>query len=413
MPRPLWVLLLAPFFTVQAEDLLKLDKLIEEALKNNPELHAAQKRVEAARQRPRQEGALPDPMVSLGYASNTVPLPGFGLGREPTANMGVMVTQELPYPGKRRLMANAAAREADADMQLYRQTERTIIARLKQAFHKLNHAHEVLEVMAQSRDLLQQFIQLANIRYSAGKAMQAEIFKAQSQLALMETRIVRMRQDLAMATAEINAILHRRVDSPLPRPSHTLPQKLDIPLDKLIAAAELSSPAINREQKMTEARQLRVDLARKNFYPDFAVSGGYFYMGSMPDMYQFRLDIKLPFRRVKQQAALTEQLHSLHQARDTYEAMSHETRWRVNELYITAQTTYQLMQLYTDSVIPQAELAVQSSMASYQSGAIDSLPVLMNLMSRVEQEERYHEEMLNYFTAVIRLEEVTGMELLQ
>src|SRR5215470_14733298 len=99
------LLLAATLPYVRGEAPLKLSDLLEEAARNNPELRAAQKRVEAARQRPRQEGALPDPMMSVGYASINVPLPGFGLGSEPVANIGVMVTQELPYPGKRGLMA--------------------------------------------------------------------------------------------------------------------------------------------------------------------------------------------------------------------------------------------------------------------------------------------------------------------
>lgn len=406
------LLLLALAATVHAEETLKLDDLVQEAIRNNPELQAAQKRVEAARQRPKQEGALANPMISVGYAAVGGLLPGYGLGREPTANIGVMVTQEVPYPGKRELMAARAGKEADAELQAYFSTERFVISRLKQAFHKLHHAGESIDVMRRSQNVLSNLIQLSEVRYSAGKAMQQEIFRAQSQLAVMETRIVRMQQDADMATAEINAILHRPVDAPLARPSSIQPVPIQASVEQLTAAAEASSPAIAREQKMAEARQLGVSLARKNFRPDFAVSGGYYNMGSMPPMYEARLDIKLPAWKSKNEAALTEQVESLEQARRSYEAVTHDARRRVKELYITAQTSWRLLQLYQDSVMPQTELATASSLASYETGAVDSTQVLMNLMTRFEQEERFHEEMLNYFNAVIGLEEITGMELL-
>ncbi len=405
-------LLVLACVAAHAQQSIKLPDLIQQALRSNPELAAAQKRVEAARQKPKVEGALPDPMVTVGYASVGNPLPGAGIGREPLANAGVMVTQELMYPGKRRLMANIAEKEAGAELESFHAAERAIVAKLKIAFHKLNHAYEALDVMRHSQELLVRFIKLAEVRYSVGKAMQQDIFKAQSQLAIMETRIVKMQQDLAMAEAEINAVLHQRIDRALPRPEHDAPRSIAPTLAQLVAAAEQDSPNITREQRMTEARQLEVSLARKNFKPDFAVSGGYYNMGTMPSMYEFRLDIKLPVRREKNQAALANKVHTLEQSRRTYEAMLHETRWRVNELYITAQTSWRLMQLYADSIMPQAELTVESSLASYESGSLESMQVLMNLMSRVEQEERYHEEMLNYFTAVIRLEEITGKELL-
>src|SRR3954467_9455030 len=84
---------------------VRLDDLVTEALAKNPDIVAAQRRYDAARQRPAQESSLPHPMLSAGYNSSGNPLPGAGLGTEPTANIGLMVSQELPYPGKRSLRA--------------------------------------------------------------------------------------------------------------------------------------------------------------------------------------------------------------------------------------------------------------------------------------------------------------------
>ena len=97
---------------------LPLTEVIAEALKNHPEIAAAERRWEAARQRPIQERSLPDPMISAGYNASGRPWPGAGLGTEPTANIGVMVSQEIPFPGKLDLRAAIASREADAERQL-------------------------------------------------------------------------------------------------------------------------------------------------------------------------------------------------------------------------------------------------------------------------------------------------------
>ena len=35
-------------------------------------------------------------------------------------------------------------------------------------------------------------------------------------------------------------------------------------------------------------------MARKEYYPDVTLNGGYYNMGRMPDMYQFGVDIRLP-----------------------------------------------------------------------------------------------------------------------
>src|SRR5512142_2628099 len=96
-----------------------LPALVREALQNNREILAAQARYEAARQRPGMASTLPDPMVSLGYNSVGNPLPGAGLGREVLANAGIMVSQEVPFPGKLKLKGDMASREAQAEFQQY------------------------------------------------------------------------------------------------------------------------------------------------------------------------------------------------------------------------------------------------------------------------------------------------------
>src|SRR5712691_3518415 len=105
--------------TCAGGDLLSLNELITEALERNPEIQAAQKRFEALRQKPRQEGSLPDPVFSFGYNSNGSPRPFAGIGREPTSNAGFSVSQEFPYPGKRALRTQIASQEADAEFQTY------------------------------------------------------------------------------------------------------------------------------------------------------------------------------------------------------------------------------------------------------------------------------------------------------
>ena len=97
------------------EPLVGLDELIQAAIEHSPAIAAARHRVDAARQRIGEEHALPDPMRLGRLNSSGNPLPGAGLGTEPTANIGVMVTQPIPYAGKRDLRAAVAGHDVDAE----------------------------------------------------------------------------------------------------------------------------------------------------------------------------------------------------------------------------------------------------------------------------------------------------------
>src|ERR1039458_4366736 len=115
-----------------------LPVLVEEALRNNREILAAQKRYEAARQRPSQASSLPDPTLSVGYTSNGGPWPVAGIGHEATSNAGVSISQEMPFPGKRKLRGEIAGKEADAEFDQYLAVRLNVVSRLKQAYHELH-----------------------------------------------------------------------------------------------------------------------------------------------------------------------------------------------------------------------------------------------------------------------------------
>jgi cobalt-zinc-cadmium efflux system outer membrane protein len=388
-----------------------LDSLVDEALRSNPEIIAAQKRYEAARQRPSRESTLPDPTLSLGYASNGKPWPGAGLGIDPTSNIGVMITQELPAPGKLKLRGEIASKEAEAAYAEYRSARLRVIARLKVAYHQLHHAYAATEIMRTNQKLLGNFIKVAEARYSVGRAAQQDVFRAQAQYAIMETQIVRMEQDKPIQQSIINSILNRPRETAVTVTAEMKAGELRVTLEKLLAGARDDAPMILRDQKMVERSQLALNLARRGYYPDYAVSGGYFNQGGMPPMYQVRVDLKIPawFWR-KQRAEVTEQAFQVSEARHTYEADRQSLAVRIEEEYVNAQTARRLMDLYSNTVIPQSSLALESGRASYETGALDFMSMLMNFMTMVDYQLNYHEEMVRFHVALARLEEMTGVK---
>ena len=182
-------------------------------------------------------------------------------------------------------------------------------------------------------------------------------------------------------------------------------------LDQMLAHARTGAPELARQQTLVQRSELAVNLARKNFYPDYTLSGAYFNQGGMPPMWQFRVDFKLPVLR-RQRAELTQQAFAASEARHDYEAADVSIEARIRDLYTVAETARKLVELYEKSVIPEAQLALDSSLASYQTGSIDFLTVFSNFMNVVEYGLMYHEEIMQFHVALARLEELTGMELL-
>lgn len=386
--------------------------LLREALQNNPEILAAQKRYEAARQRPSQVSSLPDPMLSPGFNSNRWPYPGALLGTEPTSNIGVMMSQEVPYPGKRKLAGEIATKEAEFEWQQYQQIQLGVASRMKQAYYRRSYAFAAVETIDRNLGLLRKLLQITEARYSVGKSAQQDIFKAQTQITILTTRRVQVEREKRAREAELVSLLNRPVSSQLGTPLRLKEAELGTSLDELLQAVRTNSPMIRKDEKMVQRAELAVNAARREYYPNVTLNGGYYNMGRMPDMYMFRADFKIPlyfFR--KQRPAVTEQAQTLVQSRRTLESTQQTLSFRVKDDFLMAEASLQLLRLFRQGVIPQASLALESSLASYETGTVDFLTVFANYVTVVDYELNYHEELQNLYLALARLEEMTGVAL--
>jgi outer membrane protein TolC len=230
----------------------------------------------------------------------------------------------------------------------------------------------------------------------------------------METKKRQIEREKRAREAEINSLVNRPPGSPLDRPPLLESQEFSISVDELYAAARENSPMLKRERRMIQRSETAVNMARKEYYPDFALNGGYYTMGRMPDMFMFRADFRIPlyfFR--KQRAGVTEQSQRLVEARRMFEATNQSLHYRIQDDYTMAQTAHELAQIYAKTIIPQAALALESSLASYETGRVDFLTVLTNHIGVVDYEMNYYEELQNYYLALARLEEMTGRRLIR
>jgi outer membrane protein, heavy metal efflux system len=391
------------------QESLKLDSLVGELLRANPELQAARKRYEAALARPAQESALPDPRITAGWIGNRWPYPGAGLGSEATSNIGLQVAQEIPFPGKRALKGGIAQKEADSEAQAVRATELKLVAQLKEKYYELLYIYEAVDLIHRNQELLQQMAKVAEARYSAGKAMQQDIIKAGIEVSILENRLIVLDQKKLSGNAEINALLNRPPEADLGRPETVSALPPLTSFESLRARALEASPLLQGQRAVIDGRQLNVQSAQKAYYPDFDVMSGYYNQGSQKPMWEFKVQANIPlYFGKKQRYGLEEAGANLVEAQRTYRSDQQMLLFRLRDRYVAAEAALKLMDLYSRQVVPQSELALQSSLASYEGGSIDFLTVLSNFTTIREYRMNYFEQRAEYLKALSRLEELTG-----
>jgi len=163
---------------------------------------------------------------------------------------------------------------------------------------------------------------------------------------------------------------------------------------------------------MIERNQYAINLAHKDYRPDFGVSYMYEQRPDMKDMNGFTFSANIPiFYKTKQREAVAEQTQQLASSQRSKENRQTELLFAVKEQYLQAKASENLLKLYSQAVVPQSSLALESSMASYQVGTVDFLTILTNFTTVLDYEVSYYRELSNYQMALARLEPLVGVEL--
>jgi outer membrane protein TolC len=390
-----------------------LQDLVAELDRSNPEVAAARRSVDASVAAIAPAGALPDPTLTAGYMNEAASVPFVPSGGNPFSFRQFGVSQEFPYPGKQSLRTNVAVSEADAQRWTYEATRRRLIADLKTAYYEYVFVSRSLAVLATNKTRLDQFRQITDARYSVGKAMQQDVLKAQLEVSLLLEREAVLNQQQTTLRAQINGLLYRKPNAQLDVSLTYEPAALTRSLEDLQALAAQNNPDLKRDERMVDRGQQAVALAKREVLPDFAVNftsqqAG----GGMAWMYGIDFMVKVPlYWQRKQRPLIAQATAQLEGNRKTRENTLAQTAAQISDAYALADTSRRLMALYSDSVLPQARLALESSLASYQVGGVDFLSVLTNFVTVLNYEINLEEQNAKFHEALTRLEPMVGAAL--
>jgi cobalt-zinc-cadmium efflux system outer membrane protein len=400
-----------PARTDQGPAATPLAKLVEEAERNDPGILAAQQAVRAAAQMPAQASALPDPRFTLQHLSVGSPRPFAGYTNSDFAYIGFGASQEIPYAGKRRLRGEVAEREVDVLKQGVESFRRMEIEKLKEAYFRLGYLQQTLAILERNAVVVGQIAEAGEARYRSGQGNQQDIFKAQLQHTKILREISMNRQEAGEAQAELKRVLRRAQDSAdiVAEPLAVTP--LPLTTDELLARAGEQNPDVQQRAAMVRKGQSEVDLARREFRPDFGLS--YMYQNTdrrFRDYYMFTFDVKLP-RRKPRQAALAGAGINLERARQEQDAQLQESLAAVKKQIVAVQSSEERARIYREGLIPQARATFEAGMAAYQAGREDFETLISSVLDILDLDLDYQRTLLEHQLALARIERLTGAPL--
>jgi len=391
-----------------------LADLLTEAEKNNPQVQAARHGWQSAKQISTQVATLPDPQVVLQQTNVGSPRPFAGYTNSDFAYIGVGFSQDLPYPGKLRLRGEIAQKDADATQQKYESLRRAVLAAVKMAYFQLGYLAKRQKILDEDAQLLQQVEQAAESRYRNGLGNQQDVLQAQLERTKLLREINRNQLEQGKTQAELKNLLNRSQSSTDIETAELSESTPAYTFEQLLAEAKAGNPDLAGMQKIVERQGLQIDLAKKDFYPDFNVQG--MWQRTDPSQfrayYQFTVGMRIPiYRSRRQRPELAQAESDRDRAKSEYEVQSQQTAFHLRQQYVTAEKSAELLKIYREGLIPQARAELQAGMAAYQSNRQDFQALLASFLDVLKLDEEYWQTLSEHETALAQMEELTGVTL--
>jgi outer membrane protein, heavy metal efflux system len=383
----------------------------------NPQLEAARAQARAAAARVPRASLPMDPELQLGVMNYSLS------SLAPMATLGMtqlQLMQSVPLGGKLRAAGRVANAEANAASSRAVDAVWEVRSRAANAFYDAFEAQASLATMREALRLLRDIEHTSESMYRVGEGRQADVLRAQVEVARMEADTARMRAMRTAALARLEALSGdsssamysgANISIAIPRFPVALPAQ-----DSLVALALVGRPMLLAGASEVQAAREGERLAAAERYPDLQVGVQVGQRGTemgTERMGSLMVGASVPLFGRRRQSAMREESSAMRaMAAADLAWQRSDTRARISEVYADLVRARTLELLYRTSVLPQAEAAAQSALAAYRGGSVDFMTLLDDRMTV----NRYRQELLALSAeegkAWAELEMLTGRELL-
>ena len=390
---------------------ISLREVTSVVLANNPSIQQALRKWNAAKARITQEAAWDDLRVSgTSRAARFV-----DVAPNAFTDQMVSVEQAIPITGKNLLRARVAAADAVAIFEQARREQLDVLAKARTSYFRLANAHAQLELNRKNLVSLRQIAEVSRSRYEVGKANAAEPLTSEveaSKLLESEQDILR---NVSAEQSQLNVLMNRDAFATLGQPEETKISSTNLSMERARALALANRPEIKIAQAKVDMEKTRLELSRRNWIPDPAVTvQAQRYNDSRQAASELDAGVSFTVPWVnprKYSAAVREAKENLAAAQQGFERTNAESLGALRDALQKVHTTGHHADLFRDKLVPQARQAFEANQFAYETGKASFLEWITAQRNLRDLEAMGQQHIADYYAALAELEAVVGADL--
>jgi outer membrane protein, heavy metal efflux system len=390
----------------QSASPLTLQAVVDRYMQQNLDLQAARFRLE--RTKADQIAARLRPNPGLTVAAEKFPFSGptpFGQLYEISGTY----TETIELGGKRQLRERVAELTLSTAEVQFEDTMRRGLAEVKRLYYDALLARSNMEVANENRDTFEQLLRFNVTRFQEGAIPEGDLIKV---------RLERIKFDSAVRQAELNfrqatiRLLEKLGDSTYARQDvvgdlNFRLVNLDHELLRQLALKE--RPDVQVAGQEVEAATERLALERARAKPDVSPFAGYIRVGH-DNTVLFGVNVPLKVRD-RNQAGIARAESDMKTAQARLKLARNHALAEVEAAYEALQTAREQVQTFQNELLQQSDESRTITLAAYEEGGTELLPVLDAQRTRAEVRQQYFKTLFDYQASLIDLELAVGKEL--
>jgi len=294
-------------------------------------------------------------------------------------------------------------------------TDQEILFRVVQSYYGVLLATKQLEVAEQAEKTAKSIIDRSQVRFDAGLVVESDLLSAKVRLAGREQELIRARNNLELARAQINTAMGVPTDAEY--------QMADSFAEKTLAAAPLrdleqkaltSRPDLKRIEAQQSAQELSTAIAKSSFGPRLNAFAGWeldnptFLAGGGGNNWLGGIELQIDlFQGGAKRAELSRERANAEKIAALKQAASDAVRLEVRQAYYDQDATRQQVEV-ARTAIAQAQESLRINQDRYNGGLLTITDLLGAEEAARRSQTDYWQAVYQYHISYANLELASG-----
>lgn len=381
----------------------------------NPELRRLKYETTAAWGKVRYADKLPDPTLGANFFGHPIETAA-GSQR---ANFSAM--QMIPWLERLDAQTQVSCYEAMAMQQMYLAERLKVIGDLRTGWIRLYVLKRQRGTLEANQQLLSSVGDLVTARLSQNRGSVGDVTLLTVELGRLEEQIITTEQQIRSTQAELNRLAGRPPEVPIGLPDSLSVKWPDWSMEMLRQVAREKQPAIAAAQLRTSASSWGIKVAELKRRPDVSVNASWFAIDDNrppsgmvdvgQDAWALGAQVSIPLWESKYDAMRDEARARHFAAHASVDELHQRFDALLRDLWEQGQAAQEITELYTSTIIPQAQQTLESDQQALANGTVDLDRVIQDIRAVLTLELAHDRAVGQLATAIARIRQAVGVDL--